>query len=62
MKVFVRKKAMQLLLGAYHDYCIRCSEGIFQLSVDFEEIICGILLLGYDNDAEFGYVYFIIVT
>ncbi|XP_076919857.1 sister chromatid cohesion protein PDS5 homolog B-like [Bidens hawaiensis] len=53
-KVFVRKKAMQLLLGAYHDYCIRCSEGIFQLSVDFEEILCGILLLCYDNDAEFG--------
>ncbi|KAI7739411.1 hypothetical protein M8C21_010754 [Ambrosia artemisiifolia] len=53
-KASVRKKALQMLLGVYHDYCIKCSEGIVKLSVDFEQIPCGILLLCYDKDMEFG--------
>ncbi|KAD2805787.1 hypothetical protein E3N88_39164 [Mikania micrantha] len=53
-KVSVRKKALQMLLDVYHDYCIKCSEGIIKLSVDFEQIPCGILLLCYDKDMEFG--------
>ncbi|KAK1422159.1 hypothetical protein QVD17_25081 [Tagetes erecta] len=53
-KVSVRKKALQMLLDVYHDYCIKCSEGIIKLSVEFEQIPCGILLLCYDKDTEFG--------
>lgn len=61
MKVSVRKKALQMLLDVYHDYCIKCSEGIIKLSVEFEQIPCGILLLCYDKDTEFGYVYWYIL-
>ncbi|KAI3777313.1 hypothetical protein L1987_47113 [Smallanthus sonchifolius] len=53
-KVSVRKKVLQMLLDVYHDYCIKCSEGSIKLSVDFEQIPCGILLLCYDKDMEFG--------
>ncbi|GJS02689.1 sister chromatid cohesion protein PDS5 homolog A isoform X1 [Tanacetum coccineum] len=53
-KVSVRKKALQMLLDVYHHYCIRCYEGIIQLSVDFEQIPCGILMLCYDKDTDFG--------
>ncbi|KAI3761075.1 hypothetical protein L1987_51482 [Smallanthus sonchifolius] len=53
-KVSVRKKVLQMLLDVYHDYCIKCSEGNIKLSVDFEQIPCGILLLCYDKDMEFG--------
>ncbi|KAF5780412.1 putative sister chromatid cohesion protein Pds5 [Helianthus annuus] len=53
-KTSVRKKALQMLLDVYHDYCVKCSEGIIKLSVDFEQIPCGILLLCYDKDVEFG--------
>lgn len=53
-KVSVRKKALKMLLDVYHDYCIKCSEGISKLSVDFEQIPCGILLLCYHKDTEFG--------
>ncbi|PWA56289.1 ARM repeat superfamily protein [Artemisia annua] len=56
-KVSVRKKALQMLLDVYHHYCIRCSEGIIQLSVDFEHIPCGILMLCYDKDTDFGCKY-----
>ncbi|KAJ0629704.1 putative sister chromatid cohesion protein Pds5 [Helianthus annuus] len=53
-KASVRKKALQMLLDVYHDYCVKCSEGVIKLSVDFEQIPCGILLLCYDKDVEFG--------
>ncbi|KAJ9566794.1 hypothetical protein OSB04_002760 [Centaurea solstitialis] len=53
-KVSVRKKALKMLLDVYHDYCIKCSEGISKLSVDFEQIPCGILMLCYHKDTEFG--------
>ncbi|KAJ0816353.1 putative sister chromatid cohesion protein Pds5 [Helianthus annuus] len=53
-KTSVRKKALQMLLDVYHDYCVKCSEGVIKLSVDFEQIPCGILLLCYDKDVEFG--------
>ncbi|PWA83208.1 ARM repeat superfamily protein [Artemisia annua] len=56
-KVSVRKKALQMLLDVYHHYCIRCSEGIIQLSNDFEHIPCGILMLCYDKDTDFGCKY-----
>lgn len=57
MKVSVRKKALQMLLDVYRDYCIKCSEDIIKLSADFEQIPCGILMLCYDKDMEFGYAY-----
>ncbi|KAI3767597.1 hypothetical protein L2E82_17844 [Cichorium intybus] len=53
-KVSVRKKVLQMLLDVYHDYCNRCSEGIIRLSAEFEQIPCGILMLCYDKDSEFG--------
>ncbi|XP_024962740.1 sister chromatid cohesion protein PDS5 homolog A isoform X3 [Cynara cardunculus var. scolymus] len=53
-KVSVRKKALKMLLDVYHDYCIKCSEGISKLSIDFEQIPCGILMLCYHKDTEFG--------
>lgn len=56
MKVSVRKKALKMLLDLYHHYCIRCFEGIIKLSAVFEEIPCGILMLCYDKDVDFGYV------
>ncbi|KAL4583130.1 hypothetical protein LXL04_007694 [Taraxacum kok-saghyz] len=53
-KVTVRKKVLQMLLDVYHVYCNRCSEGIIKLSVEFEQIPCGILMLCYDKDTDFG--------
>ncbi|KAL7603365.1 hypothetical protein Lser_V15G19189 [Lactuca serriola] len=53
-KVTVRKKVLQMLLDVYHHYCNRCSEGIIKLSLEFEQIPCGILMLCYDKDTDFG--------
>nr|XP_043616578.1 sister chromatid cohesion protein pds5 isoform X2 [Erigeron canadensis] len=53
-KVSVRKKVLKMLLDVYHHYCFRCSEGIIKLSDEFEQIPCGILMLCYDKDVDFG--------
>ncbi|KAJ4965300.1 hypothetical protein NE237_017149 [Protea cynaroides] len=51
-KVAVRKAAMQKLLGLYHSYCIKCSEGLIARIDHLEQIPCRILMLCYDKDCK----------
>ncbi|XP_020578529.1 sister chromatid cohesion protein PDS5 homolog A isoform X2 [Phalaenopsis equestris] len=51
-KISVRKSAMQSLLQLYRVYCIKCSNGLFNLNYDYENIPCAVLMLCFDKDCK----------